>query len=94
MMLGEKLGFSIGLNVFGPGLSIAHYGCIVVNSGARIGTNCRIDYFTPRDPERNPVPLHRFSLANHRFAFAIHSYVLLFNLAQYSRMFMLPVSIQ
>ncbi len=52
------------------------------------------DYFTPRDPERNPVPLHWFSFANHRFAFGIHPYVLLFNLAQYSRMFILPVSIQ
>ena len=40
--LSRKLGFSIGLNVFGPGLSIAHYGCIVVNSNARIGRNCRI----------------------------------------------------
>lgn len=37
-----KLGFSIPLNVFGPGLSIAHYGTIVVNSAAKIGKNCRI----------------------------------------------------
>lgn len=37
-----KLGFSIPRNVFGPGLSIAHYGTIVVNSNARIGANCRI----------------------------------------------------
>jgi serine O-acetyltransferase len=36
------LGFSIPLNVFGPGLSIAHYGTIVVHSQARIGKNCRI----------------------------------------------------
>lgn len=41
-LLGEKLGFSIGLNVFGPGLSIAHYGCTVVNGEAKIGNNCRI----------------------------------------------------
>lgn len=40
--LGQKLGFSIPPNVFGPGLSIAHYGTIVVNSGARIGANCRV----------------------------------------------------
>lgn len=40
--LKQKLGFSIGINTFGPGLSIAHYGCIVVNSNARIGANCRI----------------------------------------------------
>lgn len=37
-----KLGFTIPLNVFGPGLSIAHYGTIVVAEGARIGANCRI----------------------------------------------------
>lgn len=37
-----KLGFSIPLNVFGPGLSIAHYGTIVVNGNARVGKNCRI----------------------------------------------------
>lgn len=38
----QKLGFSIGLNVFGPGLSIAHYGQIVVNRNAKVGKNCRI----------------------------------------------------
>lgn len=37
-----KLGFSIPLNIFGPGLSIAHYGTIVVAEGAKIGANCRI----------------------------------------------------
>lgn len=37
-----KLGFTIPLNVFGPGLSIAHYGTIVVSEGAKIGANCRI----------------------------------------------------
>lgn len=37
-----KLGFSIPINTFGPGLSIPHYGNIVVNAGARIGANCRI----------------------------------------------------
>lgn len=37
-----KLGFSIPINVFGPGLSIVHYGTIVVNSAAKIGANCRI----------------------------------------------------
>ncbi len=37
-----KLGFSIPLNVFGPGLSIAHYGTIVVNSAAKVGRNCRL----------------------------------------------------
>ena len=28
--------------MFDEGLSIAHYGCIVVNGNARIGKNCRI----------------------------------------------------
>lgn len=37
-----KLGFSIPVNVFGPGLSIVHYGTIIVNVNASIGSNCRI----------------------------------------------------
>ncbi len=37
-----RLGFTIPRHVFGPGLSIAHYGSIVVNSGARVGRNCRL----------------------------------------------------
>ena len=41
-MLGRKLGFSIPINVFGPGLSIAHAGTIVVNGGAKVGANCRL----------------------------------------------------
>lgn len=40
--LSQRLGFSIAFNVFGPGLSIAHYGTIVVHSNARVGENCRI----------------------------------------------------
>lgn len=40
--LGVKLGYSIHCNCFGPGLSIPHYGTIVVNSKARIGANCRL----------------------------------------------------
>lgn len=41
-----RLGFSIPLNVFGPGLSIAHYGTIVINGNARVGKNCRIQECT------------------------------------------------
>ena len=37
-----NLGFSIPINVFGPGLAIVHYGTIVVAAGAQIGKNCRI----------------------------------------------------
>lgn len=40
--LSLKLGFSIPLNVFGPGLSIVHYGTIIVNVKAKVGANCRI----------------------------------------------------
>jgi serine O-acetyltransferase len=37
-----KLGFTIPANVFGPGLAIVHYGTIVVNADARVGSNCRL----------------------------------------------------
>lgn len=37
-----RCGFDIPPNVFGPGLSIAHRGTIVVHPLARIGANCRI----------------------------------------------------
>lgn len=37
----ENLGFTIPFDAFGPGLSIAHYGSIVVGD-SKIGKNCRI----------------------------------------------------
>ncbi len=37
-----KLGFTIPRRVFGPGLSIAHYGTIVINPKAVVGRNCRL----------------------------------------------------
>lgn len=40
--LSMKLGFTIPINVFGEGLSIPHYGTIVVHGGAKIGRNCRL----------------------------------------------------
>lgn len=40
--LSIKLGFSIPINTFDKGLSIPHYGHIVVNSKAKVGRNCRI----------------------------------------------------
>ena len=40
--LAIKLGFTIPMNVFGPGLCITHWGTIVVSSHAKIGKNCRI----------------------------------------------------
>ena len=42
MRLSIKLGFTIPRHVFGPGLSIAHWGSIVVHPGVRVGNNCRI----------------------------------------------------
>ncbi|MFI6865291.1 serine acetyltransferase [Nocardia sp. NPDC050406] len=41
-LLGERLGYTVPRNVFGPGLSIAHTGLLCVNSGARVGARCRI----------------------------------------------------
>lgn len=40
--LGMRLGFSIPLNVAESGLSLPHYGTIVINGNAHIGKNCRI----------------------------------------------------
>lgn len=40
--LGNKLGFKIPKNCFGPGLTIYHQGNIIVNEAARIGANCRL----------------------------------------------------
>ena len=37
-----KMGFHVPLNIFDEGLSIAHYGALVVNSKAKVGKNCRI----------------------------------------------------
>ena len=40
--LSIKLGFSIPVGVFNAGISIAHYGGIVVSNNAKVGKNCRI----------------------------------------------------
>ena len=40
---GERLGFSISGNCFGPGLRINHYGMLIVNKHARIGKWCDIN---------------------------------------------------
>lgn len=40
--LGNRLGFKIPKNCFGPGLTIYHHGEIIVNEDARIGTNCKL----------------------------------------------------
>ncbi len=51
-----KLGFTIHPNVFGPGLSIAHWGTIVVNTAVRIGMNCRIHPGTSLGELRGGAP--------------------------------------
>lgn len=40
--LSIKCNFSIPINVFGPGLAIAHRGTIVINSQTKVGRDCRI----------------------------------------------------
>lgn len=40
--LGIKLGYSIPINIFGKGLSIAHIGTIVISDHAIIGDRCRV----------------------------------------------------
>jgi serine O-acetyltransferase len=42
--LSVKLGFTIPPNVFGPGLSIAHRGPIVVHPDSKVGENCHIHH--------------------------------------------------
>lgn len=37
-----KLGYSIPVNVLGPGVSLPHRGNIIINPQTRIGENCRI----------------------------------------------------
>jgi serine O-acetyltransferase len=41
-LVGSFLGFTIPTGVFGPGLSIAHPGTIVVNQEAIVGNDCRL----------------------------------------------------
>ena len=42
----NKFGWTIPINVFGPGLAIVHQGTIVVSGSAKIGKNCRIHVCT------------------------------------------------
>jgi serine O-acetyltransferase len=54
---GIRLGFTIPPNVFGPGLSIAHWGTIVVNENCRVGAHCRIHPGTCLGWNKGGVPL-------------------------------------
>ena len=40
--LSIRLGYSIPINVCGPGLSLPHRGNIIINPNSKIGANCRI----------------------------------------------------
>jgi len=40
--LSVRLGFSLGPNIFGPGVAIVHHGLLIINPRTRIGKNCRI----------------------------------------------------
>jgi len=53
--IGNKLGFYICLNTFGPGLSIGHPGMIIVNADSRIGANCHIHPGTVIGTQAGPV---------------------------------------
>ncbi|WP_172582174.1 serine O-acetyltransferase [Subtercola boreus] len=54
--LSVHTGISIPPGVFGPGLSIAHFGSIVVNDRARVGAWCRIHSGTNIGVNRGGVP--------------------------------------
>lgn len=49
------LGFSIPINIFGPGLCIPHRGTIVINKNTRVGENCRIHACTNIGSNRDDV---------------------------------------
>jgi len=38
----RKLGYYIGINSCGPGLSLPHYGTVIISAEARLGKNCRV----------------------------------------------------
>lgn len=53
----QKLGMSIPPGVFGPGLSLPHYGTIVVNDKARFGKFCRIHTSTNIGEAKGEAPI-------------------------------------
>lgn len=55
--LGERLGLDLPRHVFGPGLSIAHPGTIVVSPSARVGRNCRLHQGVTIGQVRNGFPV-------------------------------------
>lgn len=57
LRLSVRTGISIWPGVFGPGLSIAHYGSVVVHSQARVGAYCRINSATNIGATGSGVPV-------------------------------------
>ncbi len=54
--LGQSLGLSVPPGVFGPGLSIPHYGSVVVNDKVRAGAFCRVHSATNLGESRGGAP--------------------------------------
>ncbi|WP_425411298.1 serine O-acetyltransferase [Microbacterium gubbeenense] len=54
--LSVRTGISIPPGVFGPGLSVAHHGSIVVNDNAKVGAWCRIHCGTNIGISRGEAP--------------------------------------
>ena len=54
--LGERMGIDIPLNCFGPGLSIAHPGTIVIHMDVKVGSDCRIHQGVTLGSVRGLVP--------------------------------------
>lgn len=62
--LSVRLGFSLGPNIFGPGVAIVHYGLLVIDPTTRIGRNCRIHMGTHIGGAAQFVPaeeIHKYS---------------------------------
>lgn len=64
--LSVRLGFSLGPNIFGPGLAIVHYGLLVVDPTTRIGKNCRIHMGAHLGGAAKFVPPHEAHLYSPR----------------------------
>jgi serine O-acetyltransferase len=52
----ERLGFTIPLNVFGPGLCLVHHGTVVVSSLARVGADARVHPSTSIGQDADGAP--------------------------------------
>ncbi|ORW02719.1 serine acetyltransferase [Mycobacterium kyorinense] len=70
-LVGERLGFMIPRNVFGPGLSIAQPGGIWVHYQARVGANCRLHQGVTIGEAKGRVPVIGDDVAIHPLAMII-----------------------